>query len=94
MGFFDWLFGRREESRTQPAVTTYGSRGGEQQLSDADERTLQRYRYMLRTAPPETLEQAHQEAFAKLTPAQRAQVLRELAAEIPERAGSLGGGPR
>jgi hypothetical protein len=51
---------------------------------DEDEQALQRYRYMLRTAPPETIEQAHEEAFAKLTPAQRAQALRELAAETPE----------
>lgn len=40
---------------------------------------------MLRTAPPETIEQAHQEAFAKLTPTQRAQVLRELVEAMPER---------
>ena len=26
---------------------------------------------MLKTAPPETIEQAHEEAFAKLTPDQR-----------------------
>lgn len=84
MGLFDWLFGRREESRTQPTAPIYGSGGGEPQLSEADERALQRYRYMVRTAPPEMIEQAHQEAFAKLTPAQRAQVLRELAAAEPE----------
>jgi hypothetical protein len=39
---------------------------------------------MLKTAPPEMIEQAHEEAFAKLTPTQRAQVLRELAAATPE----------
>src|SRR5215203_4785402 len=52
-----------------------------------------RYRYMLKTAPPETIEQAHEEAFAKLTPAQRAQALRELAAVTPEgeRAALAGG---
>jgi hypothetical protein len=32
---------------------------------------------LLKTAPPETIEQAHEEAFAKLTPTQRAQALRE-----------------
>ena len=32
---------------------------------------------MLKTALRETIEQAHEEAFAKLTPAQRAQALRE-----------------
>jgi hypothetical protein len=38
---------------------------------------------MLQTAPPETIEQAHAEAFEKLTPEQRQQVLAELAAAAP-----------
>jgi hypothetical protein len=83
MGFLDRLFGRREEPRTQPATPPSGS-DWEHQPPDADEQALQRYRYMLRTAPPEMIEQAHEEAFAKLTPDQRAQALRELAAETPE----------
>ena len=84
MGLLDWLFRRKEEPRAHPAASTYGPEGGRQQLPDADEQALQRYRYMLKTAPPETIEQAHEEAFAKLTPTQRAQALRELAAETPE----------
>jgi hypothetical protein len=86
MGFLDRLFGRKEEeARSQPAAPTYhGPAQREHQPPDADEQALQRYRYMLRTAPPETIEQAHEEAFAKLTPSQRAQALRELAAETPE----------
>lgn len=63
--------------------------------ADENERALQRYRYMLRTAPPETIEQAHAEAFQNMTPEQRAYVLQALAAELPaaeraaaERAGS------
>jgi hypothetical protein len=67
MGLLDWLLGRREEPRTQPAYQGGGAVG--HQPTDADEQALQRYRYMLRTAPPETIEQAHEEAFAKLTPA-------------------------
>ena len=59
MGLLDWLFGRQEEPRTQPARPTYDGGAG-QQLSDADEQALQRYRYMLRTAPPETIERAAQ----------------------------------
>ena len=55
-----------------------------QAASDADEQALARYRYMLRTAPPEAIEQAHAEAFAQLTPEQRRRVLAELAKEIPE----------
>lgn len=48
-----------------------------------DQQALDRYRYMLRTAPPDDIERAHQEAFAQLTPEQRAMVLRELAAKVP-----------
>jgi len=85
MGLLDWLLGRKEEPRAQPtAPTSRGPGDGGQQPPDADEQALQRYRYMLRTAPPETIEQAHEEAFAQLTPAQRAQALRELAAVTPE----------
>lgn len=50
---------------------------------DADEVAVERYRYMLRTAPPETLEQAHAEAFAKLTPDQRRKVLQDLGDAVP-----------
>jgi hypothetical protein len=94
MGFLDRLFGRKEEPRAQPAAPTHRDVGdGGHQPPDADEQALQRYRYMLKTAPPETIEQAHEEAFAKLTPTQRAQALRELAAETPEgeRAALAGG---
>ena len=85
MGLFDWLFGRKEEHRAQPeAPTSHGPGDRGQQPPDADEQALQRYRYMLKTAPPETIEQAHEEAFAKLTPAQREQALHELAAVTPE----------
>ena len=78
MGFLDRLFGRKEEPQRQAAAPTYPSHGDrEYQPPNADEQALQRYRYMLRTAPPETIEQAHEEAFAKLTPTQRAQALRE-----------------
>ncbi len=48
-----------------------------------DERAIARYRYMLRTAPPETIEQAHAEAFAQLTPEQRQLVLSDLQQEMP-----------
>ncbi|MGI9004350.1 MAG: hypothetical protein ACR2GH_22310 [Pseudonocardia sp.] len=39
---------------------------------------------MLRTAPPETVEQAHEEAFAKLTPQQRRRVLADVGDTLPE----------
>ncbi len=44
-----------------------------------DEQAVERYRYMLRTAPPDAIEQAHEEAFARLTPEQRRLALDQLA---------------
>lgn len=51
--------------------------------SPNDEQAIERYRYMLRTAPPETIQQAHEEAFAQLTPDQRRAVLQELTRSAP-----------
>jgi hypothetical protein len=48
-----------------------------------DQQAVERYRYLLRTAPPDDIERAHEEAFSRLTPEQRAQVLRELSQEVP-----------
>jgi hypothetical protein len=48
----------------------------------ADEQAIARYRYLVRTAPPETIEQAHAEAFAQLTPDQRRRVLQELSTSM------------
>ncbi len=68
MGLFDRLFGSAEAEeapvRRRPPTE--------------DERAVERYRYLLRTAPPETIEQVHAEAFAKLSESQRAQVYEEL----------------
>ena len=48
-----------------------------------DEQAVERYRYMLRTAPPDTIEKAHMDAFAKLTPEQRQLALQQLAQVTP-----------
>ncbi|MEE1620906.1 hypothetical protein ACQ3I4_13610 [Zafaria sp. Z1313] len=48
-----------------------------------DRAAIERYRYMLRTAPPQDMERAHQEAFERLTPQQRELLRQELAAELP-----------
>jgi transposase len=60
----------------------------------ADEQALARYRYMIKTAPPETIEQAHAEAFAQLTPEQRRLVLQAMRDDVPraERAMAEQGG--
>jgi hypothetical protein len=84
MGFFGRLFGAEaplpERTAQRPRRATPGTATGGS-LSDAQ--ALERYRYMLRTAPPETIEQAHAEAFAKLTAEQRQQVLAGLAESAP-----------
>ena len=74
MGILDRLLGRQEPARAPEAPTSRGN---------ADQQAIERYRYLLRTAPPDAIEQAHQEAFAQLTPEQRAQVLAELSREVP-----------
>jgi hypothetical protein len=66
------LFGGDEE-RSQGARPRSRSRE-----MTPDEQAVERYRYLLRTAPPETIEEAHAEAFARLTPEQRRLVLQEL----------------
>ena len=63
MGFFNRLFGREDESAGQHAAVPA-------RRSD-DEIAVERYEYLLRTAPPETIEKVHTEAFSKLTPQQR-----------------------
>ena len=82
MGFFGRMLGIEDESdrrrAARPAVSGVGA------APSSDAQALERYRYMLRTAPPETVEQAHAEAFAKLTPEQRQQVLSELTNNAPE----------
>ena len=36
-----------------------------------EELEVERYQYVLRAVPPETIEQVHTEAFARLTPTER-----------------------
>jgi hypothetical protein len=48
-----------------------------------DEQAIERYRYLLATAPPDDIERAHQDAFARLTPEQRRTVLNRLAEFVP-----------
>ena len=64
MGFLDRLLGREEEPPPQSQQPVRPQRS-------QDEIAVERYQYLLRTAPPETIEKVHTEAFAKLTPEQR-----------------------
>jgi hypothetical protein len=83
----DRLLGRdrdRGESRWSPGRYQAPPRaGGGRAAPGSDQAAIERYRYLLRTAPPEAVEQAHAEAFARLTPEQRRQVLAEVGAEVP-----------
>ena len=70
MSFLDRLLGRRPEPAPAPTA-------------DPDQVAVERYRYLLRTAPPDKLEEAHREAFERLTPEQRAIVRADLTAAAP-----------
>jgi hypothetical protein len=90
MGFLDRLFGTEPQDRqpqqqygqqySQPRPAGYPSTVPPK---SEDELAIERYRYLLRTAPPETIEQVHTEAFAKLTEQQRQQVLTEMTTTLP-----------
>jgi hypothetical protein len=95
MGFLDKLLGRTpsEQQRQSGYATGRGTASGSTQVppqpgASEEERAVARYRYLLRTAPPEQLEALHTEAFSKLTPEQRQQLLRELSSASPTEAGS------
>jgi len=93
MGFLDRLFGSDQPERQTPPVPRNdgyarsangpSARPTNQPPRSEDELAIERYRYLLRTAPPETIEQVHAEAFSKLTEPQRQQVLAELSAGLP-----------
>ncbi|NQX26192.1 cation-transporting ATPase [Microbacteriaceae bacterium VKM Ac-2854] len=51
--------------------------------SEADRQAIARYDYLLQTAEPQQIEQVHQEAFARLTPQQRAQIEARMREELP-----------
>ena len=70
-----------QQSSGQPQQ--HGQRPQQRGQADPDAVALAKYDYLLRTAPPERLEQVHHDAFARLTPAQRQQVRDRLNAELP-----------
>ncbi|MBA2718108.1 MAG: hypothetical protein H0U52_02540 [Chloroflexi bacterium] len=57
--------------------------GSDPAATDSDAQALERYRYMLASAPPEDIERAHEEAFARLTSEQRREALQALAQHVP-----------
>jgi hypothetical protein len=79
MGFLDRLLGRENNDDYQAPRQNTPAPAPQ---SD-DQRAVDRYRYLLRTAPPETIEQVHEEAFTKLTPEQRRMLFDELTRNAP-----------
>jgi len=75
MGFLDFLLGRPERTPQDGPRRPATPRAAER---TDDEIAVERYQYLLRTAPPETIEQVHTEAFSKLTPEQRDILFRQL----------------
>lgn len=69
MGFLDRLFGTQQDDVS--VAPRHSS------VTD-DKRVVQRYQYLLRNAPPETIEQVHAQAFGKLSDTERAQIYEEL----------------
>ncbi len=80
---------RDRQSRQSPTHQPYGQPQPAQHQQarrgpvDDDELALAKYDYLLRTAPPERLEQVHHDAFARLTPAQRQEVRNRLNSHLP-----------
>lgn len=84
MGLFDRLFGRDQQGAGPGYGASYG--GPQDQPSPqqrADDQAIRRYQYLLQTAPPDQIERAHEEAFARLTPQQRRELLTRLAQNDP-----------
>jgi hypothetical protein len=104
MGFLDRLLGRPPQDRVPSAQ--FGQQGrppadprGAPQDSTTgataqDRQAIARYRYLLRTAPPEQIEAAHAQAFEQLTPSQRQQVLQEMTQTLPAGEQPQGADPR
>lgn len=89
MGFLDRLLGREERDAYPPLPDR-----AEPNRPGSDAAAIERYRYLLRTAPPDAIEQAHAEAFAQLTPEQRRQVLEGLSADVPPQERATSDDPR
>jgi hypothetical protein len=83
MGFLKRLFRggdereRKELRHAMQSVTTHDG------STPSDEQSIERYRYLGRTAPPQAIEQEQEHAFAQLTPEQWRMALQELSKTVP-----------
>ena len=84
MGIVDRILGTDQPQPQPRAPTHVGPAAPPNGGASPDQQAVERYRYMLKTAPPETIEAAHAEAFERLTPEQRKLALSTLARSVPE----------
>jgi hypothetical protein len=105
MGFLDRLLGRPPQDQGAPPAQAdqrsraqaYAHATPQDSTTGAtaeDRQAIARYRYLLRTAPPEQIEAAHAQAFERLTPSQRQQVLQEMTQTLPAGERPQGADPR
>ncbi len=79
MGLLNRLKGYLSDDATDSRPTGFGGAAtAVRGPRTDDELAVDRYRYLLRTAAPDAVEEVHAEAFAKLTPSQRRLVFEEL----------------
>lgn len=82
MGLLDRLKSYLNDDTPRGGSSGYGAGAAPSRRAAAprseDEIAVDRYRYLLRTAPPDAVEEVHAEAFATLTPQQRRMVFEEL----------------
>jgi hypothetical protein len=62
----EWGTPPQQAPQQPPAYANNEQPSPQQAAKDAE--AVRRYRYLLRTAPPEAIEQAHAEAFEQLAP--------------------------
>ena len=92
MSILDRILRHRPESTSGARGLATAGKPSTEPLTD--DQAVERYRYLLRTAPPEAIEQVHEEALAQLTPTQRRLVLDGLNGELPPQERANGDDPR
>jgi hypothetical protein len=83
MRLLDRLLGRPDRHDRRAPDRRRDPQPPDAEQAARDEGAIARYRYLLRTAPPEAMERAHAEAFTHLTSDQRRQILASLGHDLP-----------
>lgn len=91
MGLLERLRAYLHEDAPSGSVSEYPAPAT---VRSEDQIAVERYRYLLRTAPPDAVEEVHAEAFATLTPQQRRLVFEELSRHAAAADRPASGDPR